>query len=183
MEPSELRRFIAHTETRVSPKTVGGLYGRAEMLARMPIALQRWIVDHARGEEYMGFIVEPYCLFLAYEIRDEAAAQRMLPPGYRLVPTVMFSNEIVAAHEKCYRVPDDISIIGIDGHDLGELFGLTTIAQFRREQGELAASQILDAFTSPDVPVSPETSILPYVSVVRRSTRYLANTNPMSVSL
>jgi hypothetical protein len=82
-----------NTEQMVSPKAVAALYGRAEMLARMPLSLQRWIVSHARGEEYMGFVVEPYCFFLAYEIRDEAAASRMLPPDYRLVETAMFADE------------------------------------------------------------------------------------------
>lgn len=93
MEPTELRRFIVHTESTVSPKAVGALHGRAEMLARMPMKLQQWIVAHARGERYMGFIVEPYCLFLAYEIRDEQKAEALLPPGYRLVPTAMFADE------------------------------------------------------------------------------------------
>lgn len=37
------------------------------------------------------------------------------------------------------RVPDDVSVIGIDGHDLGELVGLTTFAQPAKEQGESAA--------------------------------------------
>lgn len=93
MEPSELRAFIVETETTVSPKTVGALHGRAEMLARMPMKLQQWIVAHARGPEYMGFVVEPYCLFLAYELRDVAAAEEMLPEHYRLVPTAMFADE------------------------------------------------------------------------------------------
>ncbi|MGR2752709.1 hypothetical protein [Agromyces arachidis] len=93
IEPAELRRFVAHTEGRVSPKEVAALYGRAEMLARLPMRVQRWIVAHAGGDADMGFVVEPYCLFLAYEVVDEAAASRMLPPGYRLVPTAMFADE------------------------------------------------------------------------------------------
>ncbi|MBM7503550.1 hypothetical protein ACFPER_08710 [Agromyces aurantiacus] len=91
--PSELRRFIGSTEDSVSPRAVAGLYGRAEMLARLPLRVQRWIVSKARGPEYMGFVVEPYCTFLAYEIRDEAAASRLLPPGYRLLATSMFEGE------------------------------------------------------------------------------------------
>jgi hypothetical protein len=93
VEPSELRRFVAHTEDRVSPRAVAGLYRRAEMLARMPLPLQRWIVSHAGGEEYMGFVVEPYCFFLAYEISDMDAASAMLPSDYRLVETAMFAGE------------------------------------------------------------------------------------------
>jgi hypothetical protein len=91
--PSELREFIGSTEHSISPKGVAALYGRAERLARLPLRVQRWIVSKARGPEYMGFVVEPYCTFLAYEIRDEAAANRMLPPGYRLVATSMFEGE------------------------------------------------------------------------------------------
>lgn len=93
VEPSELRRFVTRTEDMVSPKAVSALYGRAEMLSRMPMPLQRFIVAHARGEEYMGFVVEPYCLFLAYEVVDVDAAARRLPPDYRLVPTAMFADE------------------------------------------------------------------------------------------
>ncbi|MFC9919317.1 hypothetical protein [Agromyces binzhouensis] len=90
---SELQRFITHTEGTISPKGVAALYGRAEMLARLPLGLQRRIVSHARSEDYMGFVVEPYCTFLAYEIRDEVAATRLLPPGYRLIPTAMFADD------------------------------------------------------------------------------------------
>lgn len=93
IDPADRCSFVAHTEDLVSPKAVAGLYGRAEMLSRMPMKLQRWIVAHARGEEYMGFVVEPYCFFLAYEITDEAAAGLLLPPHYRLVPTAMFADE------------------------------------------------------------------------------------------
>lgn len=95
LESSELRRFVTLTETKVSPREVGKLYGRAEMLAKLPKALQRWIVGRAsRAEDdpYMGFVVEPYCTFLAYEIVDVAAAEALLPPGYELAPTSMFAD-------------------------------------------------------------------------------------------
>ena len=91
--PAHLRRFITHTELKVSPKEVAKLYQRAESLARLPQSVQRWIVSHAGGDDYVGFVVEPYCLFLAYEIEDPAAASRLLPPGYELVPTTMFDGD------------------------------------------------------------------------------------------
>lgn len=59
IEPAELRKFVTHTESKISPKTSANLYGRAEMLAKMPMSVQRWIVAHASGEEYMGFVVDP----------------------------------------------------------------------------------------------------------------------------
>ncbi|WP_344372403.1 hypothetical protein [Agromyces tropicus] len=93
IEPQELRSFVRHAEGTISPKTVASLYGRAEMLSRMPRPLQRWIVAHAGGESDIGFVVDPYCTFLAYGIRDEATATRLLPPDYRLAPTSMFADE------------------------------------------------------------------------------------------
>lgn len=92
LDPSELRRFVTLTETKVSPKEVAKLYARAEMLAKLPRSLQRWIVHRAGGDPTMGFVVEPYCLFLAYEIEDLEAARALLPPGYELVPTSMFAD-------------------------------------------------------------------------------------------
>lgn len=41
------------------------------------------------------------------------------------------------------RVPDDISVIGIDDHPLAELTDLTTVRQPVREQGEAAARMLL----------------------------------------
>lgn len=86
------RDFIARTESMVSPREVGKLHGRAEMLARLPLSVQRWIVAHADADEFAGFIVEPYALFLAYEIADEGLAQALLPAGFQLVPTSMFAD-------------------------------------------------------------------------------------------
>ncbi len=86
-------RFTKQTEMLVSPKTVGGLYKRAEMLAKLPVGAQRWIVEHAPGAEpYIGFVVEPYCSFLTYEITDTNAATRLLPPHYELIPAAMFDG-------------------------------------------------------------------------------------------
>jgi hypothetical protein len=93
IEPSELRAFIAHTEGKIAPKSVAALYSRAEMLSRLPLRVQRWIVAHAGGERYMGFVVDPYAFFLTYELTDMDAAARHLPPGYRLVPSAMFADE------------------------------------------------------------------------------------------
>ena len=91
MDRSDSHRFIKRTENLVTPKAVATMHRRAEMLTRLPVGVQKWFVSRAGGkDEYVGFIVEPYSLFLAYEITDEAAASRLLPPGYELVPTAIF---------------------------------------------------------------------------------------------
>jgi hypothetical protein len=93
VDKSDLLRFTKTTETMITPKAVGRLYQRAEMLSKLPVGVQKWIVRRAGGEgSTIGFVVEPYSLFLAYEIEDEAAATRQLPPDYELVPTAMFEG-------------------------------------------------------------------------------------------
>ena len=93
MDKPDLHRYIMKTESLVSPKAVGGLYGRAEMLGRLPTRVQKWVVGRASSpDQYIGFVVEPYAFFLSYEIADVAAARRQLPPGYELIPSAMFED-------------------------------------------------------------------------------------------
>jgi DNA-binding LacI/PurR family transcriptional regulator len=54
-----------------------------------------------------------------------------------------------AIRELGLEIGKDISIIGIDGHELGEAMGLTTIAQPAYEQGARAASLLLGALDNP----------------------------------
>ncbi|MFJ6678101.1 LacI family DNA-binding transcriptional regulator [Microbacterium sp. NPDC091382] len=67
-------------------------------------------------------------------------------------PTAIFaaSDEIAfgalfAARDRGLDVPRNLSVIGVDGHEMGGFFGLTTIAQFPHDQGERAAAAILAA--------------------------------------
>ncbi|WP_422773504.1 LacI family DNA-binding transcriptional regulator [Plantactinospora sp. WMMC1484] len=41
------------------------------------------------------------------------------------------------------RVPQEVSVVGVDDHDLAGAFGLTTVAQPAAEQGQLAAASLL----------------------------------------
>lgn len=77
-----------------------------------------------------------------------AAKQLMGRPGPR--PTAVFAasdemaiGAVLAARDLGYRVPEDLSVIGIDGHELGEFFQLTTVDQFPLTQGERAAGAVL----------------------------------------
>jgi hypothetical protein len=40
----------------------------------------------------MSFVVEPYSVFLAFEIINTAEAEQVLPPNYSLFPSAMFSD-------------------------------------------------------------------------------------------
>lgn len=90
-------------------------------------------------------------------------------------PTAVFaaSDEMAigvlrAARELGLRVPEDVSVIGIDDHEMAEIFDLTTIAQPVHEQGRVAAQQVLAALSGE--PWAPEQVVLPTKLVVRRTT-------------
>ncbi|TDB78634.1 LacI family DNA-binding transcriptional regulator [Micromonospora sp. KC721] len=66
-------------------------------------------------------------------------------------PTAIFAScdemamgALSALRDAGLRVPQDVSVIGIDDHDLAGVLGLSTIAQPAAEQGRLAARLLLD---------------------------------------
>ncbi|MDC7241557.1 MAG: hypothetical protein PQJ50_14470, partial [Spirochaetales bacterium] len=60
----------------------------------LPIKMQHKIMNKGKDKvPYMGFIVDPYCTFLAYEITDRETASKMLPEGYDLAETALFKGE------------------------------------------------------------------------------------------
>ncbi|GAA1920818.1 LacI family DNA-binding transcriptional regulator [Microbacterium aoyamense] len=105
-----------------------------------------------------------------------AAKQLLGKPGGR--PTAIFAasdemaiGALLAARELGYRVPEDLSVVGIDGHELGEFFRLTTVDQFPLGQGERAADAILDQLEASAAHHAPNQ--LPYELIVRGSTARL----------
>ncbi|MFC9983180.1 LacI family DNA-binding transcriptional regulator [Microbacterium keratanolyticum] len=103
-----------------------------------------------------------------------AAKQLLGRPGPR--PTAIFAasdemaiGAILAARDLGYRVPDDLSVIGIDGHELGDFFQLTTVDQFPLGQGERAAEALLARLD--DAAATPlDHAHLPFELVVRGTT-------------
>ena len=94
-------------------------------------------------------------------------------------PTAIFaaSDEMAigvlrAARELHLRVPEDVSVIGIDDHELAAFFDLTTVAQPVHEQGRVAARQVLDALAASTTEAGwhPEQVILPTTLLQRGST-------------
>lgn len=69
------------------------------------------------------------------------------------------------------RCPEDVSIIGFDGHDMSEFAGLTTIAQPVHMLGEMAAWAIMEKLNHPES--APKSLTLPTTLVVRNSTKKL----------
>ncbi|WP_417509790.1 LacI family DNA-binding transcriptional regulator [Microbacterium sp.] len=102
-----------------------------------------------------------------------AAKQLLGRPGPR--PTAVFAasdemaiGAVMAARDLGYRVPEDISVIGIDGHELGEFFQLTTVDQFPLAQGERAAEAVLAKLEATNEPAAH--AALPFELIVRGTT-------------
>ncbi len=112
-----------------------------------------------------------------------AAARRMLGTASER-PTAVFAasdemalGTILAAREFGLQVPYDLSVVGMDGHELGETFGLTTISQDPRGQGRLAARTALELLgetrSGSDAGPAPQAAIdqeYPTEFVIRTST-------------
>ena len=66
----------------------------------------------------------------------------------------MAMGAILAARDLGLDVPGDLSVIGVDGHDLGELVGLTTIGQDAYQQGADASMLLMEMINGAPVPES-----------------------------
>ncbi|QTE29594.1 LacI family DNA-binding transcriptional regulator [Pengzhenrongella sicca] len=77
----------------------------------------------------------------------------------------MAMGAILAVRELGLRVPQDVSVIGIDGHDLGELVGLTTMAHPAVEEGAAAAALLLTMIAGTSAPAD----LVYQTRLVRRS--------------
>ncbi|MBG6237193.1 DNA-binding LacI/PurR family transcriptional regulator [Mycetocola sp. CAN_C7] len=77
---------------------------------------------------------------------------------------------IIAARRIGIRVPGDLSVIGIDGHEYAEMFSLTTIEQQPRAQGLAAVTDLLAAIAGE--PSTVEVVEMPARLVVRASTAH-----------
>ncbi|MCX7520709.1 LacI family DNA-binding transcriptional regulator [Microbacterium sp. STN6] len=104
-----------------------------------------------------------------------AAAQLLGEQSSR--PTAVFAasdemaiGTILAARDLGLSVPHDVSVIGIDGHELAEFFGLTTVEQFPEQQGERAVELLMQRLATDAVEQPSTSESLPFSLAVRAST-------------
>lgn len=109
-----------------------------------------------------------------FSMRGGAEAARQLL-SLDAPPTALFalSDEMAigamqVAREEGLTVPDDVSILGFDDHDVAEFVGLTTVRQDVVEQGEAAARLLLARLEDPCE--SPSHQVLPTSLIVRTTT-------------
>jgi DNA-binding LacI/PurR family transcriptional regulator len=100
------------------------------------------------------------------------AARSLLGSGH--TPTAIFAasdemavGAVIAATQLGFRIPEDLSVVGIDGHPLGEVFGLTTVDQHVPDLAVQAARRVVAHL---DGGVALESDQTTYDLVVRTST-------------
>lgn len=136
-------RRALHPDTRLE-HVVAGMWG-----AEGGAAAMRTVIDRLSGRSgRLGTTDPPTAVFAEY---DEMAF-----------------GVLYALRSSGIHVPEELSVIGFDDHELAEVVELSTVSQPVREQGDLAARLVLDhlqgGLTEP-VDVVLETRLVP-----RRST-------------
>ena len=91
------------------------------------------------------------------------------------LPTAIFchSDEMAfgamkAIRSKGMRVPEDISVIGFDGHQIAQYVGLTTVSQPPQFEGQVAAASAIAEVADPTL--EPKHILVPLSLVVRETT-------------
>lgn len=103
-----------------------------------------------RAMENAGLTAGPVMHVSSVAISDGHAAGLVMLADPRTRPTAVVAGTdelaigvILAARQLGIAVPEQLSVVGIDGHDLAEVFSLTTLAHDPREQGSAVARRVL----------------------------------------
>lgn len=108
--------------------------------------------EHAfmRAALRAGAVVDPswmlsggYRSGIALQVTDALYRGSSYPTALVCASDEMAFGAMYALQRVGLRVPEDVSIIGIDGHEYSAAYGLTTCAQDVEEQGATAARQLV----------------------------------------
>lgn len=133
-------------------------YEAAMAAAGLPLR-QAWSVtaDYSMNEAYSR----------AKHLLADAAER---PTALFCASDEMAAGAILAARDLGLRIPDDLSVIGVDGHEMGEILGLTTFDQFARMQGTRAVERLLARVQEDGQAAGPVDELVEPRLVVRSST-------------
>lgn len=139
-------------------RRIGHLVGTPDGIARWNPGVQRregWLAALAAR----GIAPEPgWAVAGRFDIASGRSALHELLDRHPDVTAVFAASDemamgaVIAARERGIEIGRDLSLIGVDGHDVCEVIGLTTMAQPALEQGQVAATMLLDMITGAPVP-------------------------------
>ncbi|MCU1542423.1 MAG: LacI family transcription regulator [Microbacteriaceae bacterium] len=134
-------------------------------------------VGYEAALEAVGIPIDPELFAEAdFTLQGGYRAAKQLLGNPRKRPTAVFAasdemaiGTILAARDLGLTVPGDVSVIGVDDHELSDFFGLSTIAQFPAEQGRKAVEILMDQL-HPGHRVPAANTPLHFELIVRSST-------------
>lgn len=90
----ERKEFAKEVEKMIDPIDVGTIHFMETYSKLMPVSLLNKVIESgSKTSSYMGFVVEPYSLFLAYRLTDLEKAKKLIPDNYRLIKTKIFESD------------------------------------------------------------------------------------------
>lgn len=94
MEIQNDEKFIKRVESLINPMDVSNLlFFQKLKKALPPFLLKRLLHRAAKKNPYIGFVIEPYSLFLFFRLRNIEDAKRLLPDRYELAETKVFADD------------------------------------------------------------------------------------------
>ena len=94
MEIQNDERFIKGVESLIDPMAVSTLLSFQKLKGLLPpLFMKKLLLKAAKNTPYIGFVIEPYSLFLFFKLRDPEYAKSMLPDRYELAKTRIFDDE------------------------------------------------------------------------------------------
>lgn len=114
-------------------------------------------------------VIGDFQIATSVQAMGELLAKRNRPTAIFCESDEMAIGALHAIKKHGLKVPDDISIVGFDNHEMAEYFDLTTIEQPVQMMGEMAAWSIMERLKKPssDMP----DLVMPTSLIVRNSTR------------
>lgn len=94
LKSSDEERFIRAVEGMIEPMDVSHLLFLQELRRLLPTPLfKRMLRRASRSTPYLGFVIEPYSLFLFFRLSDVDRARSMLPARYELAEARIFADD------------------------------------------------------------------------------------------
>ena len=94
MEIQNDEKFIKGVESLINPMEVSNLLFFQKLKRLLPpLIMKRLLYRASKKTPYIGFVIEPYSLFLFFKLRNIEEAKSMLPDRYELAKTKLFADD------------------------------------------------------------------------------------------
>ena len=94
MEIQNEEKFIRGVESLINPAEVSSLlFFQKLKILLPPLLMKKLLLRASKKTPYIGFVIEPYSLFLFFRLRDIEHAKSMLPERYELAKTRLFEDD------------------------------------------------------------------------------------------